>query len=108
MSFVYTIKPGVIITLKLTPDSKKEKISQYKYKTDFAEVVSILDPITNKTMDEFVDNNYIVTKYKVGDTVYDADELDEGNDYILNIIYYTDYDVALKVYKQLMLFDLLY
>ena len=38
MSFVYTIKPGVIITLKLTPDSKNEKISQYKYKTDFVGV----------------------------------------------------------------------
>lgn len=70
----------------------------------------ITDLINNKQINEYDDNSddYVVTKYKVGDTVFDADEMDGGNYFIPNILYYTDYDIALKLHKKLNLIDLLY
>jgi len=72
--------------------------------------VVITDLINNKQINEYDDNSddYVVTKYKVGDTVFDADEMDGGNYFIPNILYYTDYDIALKLHKKLNLIDLLY
>ena len=109
MSFVYTIKPGVIITLKLLPESMKEKIDDYRCKTDYAEVVAITDTIANKQIDNYIDDGYYIEiKYKVGDTVFDADEMDGGNYFIPNIVYYKDYETALKSHKKIILMDLLY
>ena len=97
MSIVYSPNPIAIITLELTPDSNVRYMSG-TYRTDFAKVISIVNARTNTQLDSIT---FYGTTYTVGDTVFDAEELDGENDSIPMIVYYETYPEALSVYKRL-------